>query len=80
MERRSMSSSTKKAWGTVCEYVLKEDKEPFVWGGGDRLEKIQQRKKDKKQHKKTNGETAEHQTIFTTTTLHTQLQYMMKKS
>lgn len=31
-EGRAIDISLHKGWGTICSYILKEDKEPSVWG------------------------------------------------
>lgn len=41
-EGRQCNLSTHKVWETVCQYVLKEDKNPIVWGE-ESLEKVRER-------------------------------------
>lgn len=40
-----------KSWGTICEYVLKEDENPITWGEISR-ENLRQTAKAKKDHKR----------------------------
>ena len=39
-EGRSIDISLHKGWGSICKYILKEDKEPIIWGEFD-LKQIQ---------------------------------------
>ena len=39
---RQCKVSFHKAWNTICTYITKEDKEPFVWGSFSRSQILQQ--------------------------------------
>ncbi|KAA0066853.1 hypothetical protein E6C27_scaffold271G002380 [Cucumis melo var. makuwa] len=48
---RQCNVSFHKAWNTICTYVTKEDKEPYVWGNFSR-EQILQQARARQSHKK----------------------------
>jgi len=48
---RQCNVSFHKAWNTICTYVTKEDKEPYVWGNFSR-EQILEQARARQSHKK----------------------------
>ncbi|MCF8704059.1 hypothetical protein L3055_11020, partial [Corynebacterium sp. MC-02] len=53
-EGRSIDISLHKGWGTICKYILKEDKEPIIWGEFD-LQQIQSIAWAQENHKEANS-------------------------
>ena len=54
-EGRQCKVSFHKSWNTICTYVTKEDKEPYVWGSFSReqiLEQARAKEREKKVKKK----------------------------
>lgn len=54
-EGRSIDISLHKGWGSICKYILKEDKEPIIWGELD-LQKIQKIAWAQENHKEANSQ------------------------
>lgn len=51
-EGAQLDVKTRKSWAALCEYVMKEDKDPILWGEDTKLEDIKSMIKKRKQHKK----------------------------